>query len=99
MIPYTTYYPYQGRRCLYEPSHENLYLLTCRPNRDFNHPVHPQSEHSLHFCMHEETLHPWLSKVCQVKIPTSARMRTQIRIFTGCTSRVERKTIVTQTYF
>ena len=38
-----------------------LYLLTCAPNEDWSQPAYPHSL-SLH-CLHEETLHPWLSKM------------------------------------
>ena len=43
-----------------------MYLLTYAPNKDSNLPAHLHSLISLHF--HEETFHPWLSKMCSVKI-------------------------------
>ena len=36
-------------------------------HKDSNQPVHLKSDHNLH-CQHEETLHPWLSKMCSMKI-------------------------------
>ena len=34
-------------RPIYEPQREETHLLTCVPNEDSNHPVHPRSQISL----------------------------------------------------
>ena len=47
-------------------------LLICAPNDDSNQPAHSRSLISLR-CPHEETLHPWLSKMRPVK--TLIRLR------------------------
>ena len=44
-----------------------VYFLTCTPNEDFNQPAHSHSLIGV-FSLHEETLHPWLSKMHPVKI-------------------------------
>ena len=49
----------------YEPLGEKTYLLTHALNVDSNKPV--QSGQSL-CCPHEETLHPWLTKMHPVNI-------------------------------
>ena len=41
-----------------EPQRRKTYLLACAPNDNSNQPAHP----------HEETLYPWLSKMCLVTI-------------------------------
>ena len=41
--------------------------MTCAPNEDSNQPAHPRSLISLRW-PHEETMHPWLSKMHPVKI-------------------------------
>ena len=47
---------------LYESQREKKYLLTCSLNKDSNQPAHPRSL-SESSCPHEETLHPWQSKM------------------------------------
>ena len=51
----------------FELQRGKMYRLTCGPNGDANQPAHPRSLVSLR-CPHEETLHPWLSKMRPVKI-------------------------------
>ena len=49
-----------------EGEHESTFLLTFASNEDSNQPAHP-SDQSLR-CPMVKTLHPWLSKMCPVKI-------------------------------
>ena len=51
----------------YGSQREKMYLITCTPNEDPNQSAHLRSLNSLR-CPHEETLHPWLSKMRPVKI-------------------------------
>ena len=51
-----------------EPQREKTYLLTFAPNEDNSVCASTQSDQCLR-CPHEETLHAWLSKIHQEKIP------------------------------
>ena len=51
----------------FERQREKTYLLICALNEGSNQPVHQ--------CLHQETLHPWLSKIRIVKILIRLRER------------------------
>ena len=53
----------------YEQQCKKLFSLKCTPNVDSDQSVHLCSLISL-CCLHEATLHPWLSKMLPVKILT-----------------------------
>ena len=50
----------------FEPHSLKTYRRTCAPNEDLNQPAQPHSLISLR-CPRDETMHPWLSKMCPVK--------------------------------
>ena len=51
-----------------EPQCEKTYLLTCAPNEDSDQPARPRSLIRVFVVRMKKTLHPWLSKMCPVKI-------------------------------
>ena len=59
-----SYMSFKQRNCLW----------TCALYEDSNQPVHPQSDQTA-LSRHEETLHPWLSKMRPVKIQIRLRIR------------------------
>ena len=56
-----------SQRGIFEPQREKTYLWTCAPKEDSDQPANTRSLISL-CCPHEETLHPWLSKIRPVKV-------------------------------
>ena len=57
------------------------YLLTCAFKDDSDQPMHPLSLISL-CCLHEETLQPWLFKMCREDSDQTAWMHRLIWVFT-----------------
>ena len=56
----------------------------CAPNEDWNLPVHLCGQICLS-CQYEEMVHPWLFKVCPVKILMGLRECARVWTVTGCT--------------
>ena len=51
-----------------EPQRQKTHLLTCTSNDDSNQSAHAHSRIRVFVFCKQETLHPWLSKMCPVKI-------------------------------